>query len=99
MGIEGLTPAGRVNDVIIRHRDGTKLVPAETLRAAIGNTLIPSVFFELELSGSDAIFSGRGSGHGVGLCQWGAEEMAETGHDFQAILLHYYPGTSLKQLD
>jgi len=99
MGIEGLTPAGRVNDVIIRHRDGTKLVPAETLRAAIGNTLIPSVFFELELSGSDAIFSGRGSGHGVGLCQWGAEEMAETGHDFQAILRHYYPGTSLKQLD
>jgi stage II sporulation protein D len=99
MTLGEITPAGRVKDVAIRHQGGTKLVPAETLRAAIGNTLIPSVFFELELAGSDAIFSGRGSGHGVGLCQWGAEEMAEKGHDFREILRHYYPGTGLKQMD
>jgi stage II sporulation protein D len=99
MTIGKITPAGRVKDVAIRHQGGTKRVPAETLRAAIGNTLIPSVFFELELMGSDAVFSGRGSGHGIGLCQWGAEEMAEKGHGFREIILHYYPGTGLKQMD
>ncbi len=95
MGIEGITPAGRVKDVAIRYPGGRKLVPAEMLRAAVGNTLIPSVFFELEMSSGNPVFSGRGSGHGVGMCQWGAEEMAGRGHDFKSILSHYYPGTSL----
>ena len=99
MGIEGITPAGRVKNVTIHHQSGKKLVPAERLRAAVGNTLIPSVFFELEVSEGDAVFSGRGSGHGVGLCQWGAEEMAGSGHDFKAILSHYYPGTSLVRME
>lgn len=95
LGVEGITPAGRVRDVAIRSAGGKKLVPAEMLRAAIGNTLIPSVFFELELLEGEAVFSGRGSGHGVGLCQWGAEEMAGRGRDFRSILSHYYPGTIL----
>jgi stage II sporulation protein D (peptidoglycan lytic transglycosylase) len=99
MTIGKITAAGRVKDVAILHQGGTKRVPAETLRAAIGTTLIPSVFFELELMGNEAVFSGRGSGHGVGLCQWGAEEMAKNGHDFREILQHYYPGTGLKQRD
>jgi stage II sporulation protein D len=50
------------------------------------------------MSAGDAVFSGRGNGHGVGMCQWGAKEMAEKGHDFKSILSHYYPGTSLMRL-
>jgi len=99
MSIRGITPAGRVKEVAIRSSRGEFLIPAESLRAAIGNTLVPSVFFELELDGNEAVFSGRGSGHGVGLCQWGAEEMAERGYDFKAILSHYYPGTNIIQLN
>jgi stage II sporulation protein D (peptidoglycan lytic transglycosylase) len=98
MDIKGITPAGRVRDVVIRTSKGKRFIPAESLRAALGNTLIPSVFFELALEGDEAVFSGRGMGHGVGLCQWGAEEMAEKGHDFEAILAHYYPGTKLVRL-
>jgi len=98
MSIQGITPAGRVKAVSIRSSQGTLLVPAESLRAAIGNSTIPSVFFELGIEGGDAVFSGRGSGHGVGLCQWGAEEMAERGLDYRTILSHYYPGTDLLQL-
>jgi stage II sporulation protein D len=96
-----ITPAGRVRDVAIRHTGGTTIVPAETLRAAVGNALIPSVFFEMELSltGHELVFSGRGMGHGVGLCQWGAEEMARRKFGYQAILGHYYPGTGLTSLD
>jgi stage II sporulation protein D len=96
-----ITPAGRVRDVAIRHAGGATVVPAETLRAAVGNALIPSVFFELELSqtGRELVFSGRGMGHGVGLCQWGAEEMARRKFSYQAILSHYYPGTDLAAME
>ncbi len=92
-----ITPAGRVRDVVIGHTRGATVVPAETLRAAVGNAVIPSVFFELELSqsGRELVFSGRGMGHGVGLCQWGAEEMARRNFGYQAILGHYYPGTGI----
>ncbi len=99
MGIGDITPAGRVKEVVITHGGGKLMVPAEDLRAALGNTQIPSVFFELELAGREAVFSGRGRGHGVGLCQWGAEEMALRGYDYQAILIHYYPGTKLTRLE
>jgi stage II sporulation protein D len=99
MDIKGITPAGRVKNVVIRDQSGEKLVPAERFRAAVGNTLVPSVFFELEMSEGEAVFSGRGNGHGVGLCQWGAEEMAESGRDFKFILSHYYPGTSLVRME
>ena len=42
-----------------------------------------------------AVFSGKGWGHGVGLCQVGAYGMAVRGADYKEILAHYYPGTSV----
>ena len=39
--------------------------------------------------------SGRGWGHGVGLCQIGAAVMASRGHTYEDILAHYYPGSIL----
>jgi stage II sporulation protein D len=44
------------------------------------------------------LFSGRGWGHGVGLCQVGAYGMAVRGHDYRDILAHYYTGTRLGAL-
>ena len=38
---------------------------------------------------------GPKNGHGVGLCQWGAHDMAQRGHDYVAILTHYYTGVNL----
>lgn len=98
MRIEAITLAGRVKRVSVQSSGKTFSVSGETLRAALGNTVIPSVFFELELVENEAVFSGRGNGHGVGLCQWGAKEMAQRGYDFKSILSHYYPGTDLMQL-
>ena len=51
----------------------------------------------IEKSGSDFVFYGRGWGHGVGLCQWGAMAMAEQGYTAEKILMHYYPGTSVRK--
>jgi stage II sporulation protein D len=43
------------------------------------------------------VLSGRGAGHAVGLCQWGAKEMAEHGYSYATILAYYFPGTELKR--
>lgn len=43
-------------------------------------------------------FSGRGWGHGVGLCQVGSYGMARRGHDYRAILGHYYSGAALQKI-
>ena len=46
-----------------------------------------------------ATLEGRGYGHGVGMCQWGAIGRARAGHDFRTILRTYYPGTSVGYAD
>jgi stage II sporulation protein D len=90
-----VTPAGRVKNVIFRNGGGSTSVPAETIRAALGYSNIPSIFFEPELIDQEVVFSGRGLGHGIGLCQWGAKDMARNGADYKAIISHYYPGTAV----
>jgi len=99
VNVAKLTPGGRVQRVAVRSADRTILVPGDTFRTALGNTVIPSVFFEMERIGNDIVFSGRGRGHGVGLCQWGAKVMAQKGYDYKEILSHYYPGTGLSRLN
>lgn len=56
---------------------------------------VRSSFFKL-LPGKDyVLLDGIGSGHGVGLCQWGAEGMGRKGFKYREILRHYYPGTEV----
>ena len=43
------------------------------------------------------VLHGAGWGHGVGLCQIGAAVMAEKGHLFDEILLHYFSGASIRK--
>src|SRR5205807_3084627 len=70
-----------------------------SLRFAVDRMLgwnkIRSDLYELRDSGGSVVFSGRGSGHGVGLCQAGAEEMAREGKTYKEILSFYYPGTQV----
>ena len=42
------------------------------------------------------LVKGYGAGHGVGMSQWGAREMAEKGAGFRKILKHYYTGVQIK---
>ena len=48
-------------------------------------------------SGPTVRIFGRGSGHGVGLSQWGAKTMAEQGWSFKQILDYYFPETTIGQ--
>ncbi len=45
----------------------------------------------------DVIVKGQGSGHGVGMCQWGTLGMSRLGYNYLQILSHYYPGTIVKK--
>ncbi|MBQ9404247.1 MAG: stage II sporulation protein SpoIID, partial [Synergistaceae bacterium] len=54
--------------------------------------------YSIEKSGNDFVFYGRGWGHGVGLCQYGAMAMAEQGYKAEDILAHYYPGTIVRKI-
>ena len=74
-------------------------VSASSLRFAIGRSFgwnrIRSDLYEVENTPTSVIFNGHGAGHGVGLCQAGAEEMAREGKSYRQILEFYYPGTQL----
>ena len=65
------------------------------INRALGWNKIRSDLYDARNSGDKVLFSGRGSGHGVGLCQSGAEEMARQGKSFEQILRFYFPGTEL----
>ena len=60
---------------------------------------VKSSYFKI-LSGKDyVLLDGVGSGHGVGMCQWGAEGMARKGFKYREIMRHYYPGTEVRLHD
>ncbi len=90
--------AGRVATLGIMHSDGELIIRGEDLRKAVGYTVVPSTQFTIKLIGEDLILSGYGAGHAVGLCQWGAKELAELGYSFASILRYYYPGTELQDV-
>ena len=99
--ISAITPlaysrAGRVATLRIVHSSGELTLRGEDLRKAVGYTVVPSTQFVVESVGQDVVFSGYGAGHAVGLCQWGAKELAELGYSFSSILRYYYPGTEIQ---
>jgi len=64
---------------------------------SLGWNMIKSSRFEVSRDGGDFVFRGSGFGHGLGLCQEGAHEMARLGFSYSQIISHYFPGTSVKR--
>ena len=58
-----------------------------------------SPHFQINLDNDRVTFEGRGHGHGVGFCQWGAKGQAEQGRSSIEIIRHYYPGAELTDLN
>jgi stage II sporulation protein D len=52
---------------------------------------------EIQMHARHVELTGRGFGHGVGLCQWGAQAMAQAGHHAERILKTYYPGATIQR--
>ena len=78
--------------------DKSIAVSGNRLRRIIGYTHIFSTMFKVEKRGSEIVFSGSGSGHGVGMSQWGAYTLAKNGKNYSDILKFYYRGTQIKSL-
>jgi stage II sporulation protein D len=92
------TPSGRVEFLTVTASNSVT-VPGLTFRFAVGRNIgwerLKSNWYDAHTEDDRIVFNGRGSGHGVGLCQVGAEVMGEEGHSYREILSFYYPGTRL----
>ena len=86
MQVEAYTPGDRINTLSI---DGT-LYKGTELRTKLS---LNSAAFNWLIIGDNIVFTTIGYGHGVGMCQYGADGMAKRGYDYREILQQYYPGT------
>jgi stage II sporulation protein D len=97
--ISARTESGRAREVVLRGEGGEVRIAATSLRFAIGRSLgwdsLKSTLFDVRREGDRFVFRGYGNGHGVGLCQKGADVMASEGRSYRDILAFYYPGTSV----
>ena len=58
-----------------------------------------STHFTISTTDTSITFHTEGYGHGVGMSQYGAKRMAEDGKSYEEILLHYYTGTEISDID
>jgi stage II sporulation protein D len=89
---------GRITALKVECEDGEKIIRINPFRMAMGPDLIKSGFFDMEAKADSIIFTGRGWGHGVGMCQKGAKILAEHGKSFDSILRYYFRGATTKKM-
>jgi stage II sporulation protein D len=98
VAVQSRTASGRAQGLELMTSAGTRPLLAVELRQLLGYARLPSLYFEASNEGGFAVFRGKGSGHGVGLCQWGARGRALKGASYREILAHYYPGAEIRRM-
>jgi len=100
INVSARTPSGRTKTLqfSLGNSSGVPL-SASSFRFAVGRALgwntLKSDWYDVSTQAGHFIFNGRGVGHGVGLCQTGAAEMARQGKGYREILEFYYPTAAL----
>lgn len=95
--ITDLTRSGRVKNLVIRQEGGRELnMGGNQFRTMVDPAMIKSALFIVKKNGKTVRFEGKGSGHGVGMSQWGALVMAREGFGYQDILKFYFPGLDIR---
>jgi stage II sporulation protein D (peptidoglycan lytic transglycosylase) len=98
------TQSGRVGQLRVETTLGSFVLRGNDMRyvlRSVGGEILNSTYFSVAVertrTGALArlVLHGRGYGHGVGMCQWGAIGRARAGQDFRTILRTYYSGTAL----
>jgi stage II sporulation protein D len=91
------TASGRAGTLVLTGASASVRISADSFRFAVGRELgwntLRSDRYQVQASNGRITFAGSGSGHGVGLCQLGAEQMGADGRSYRDILAFYYPGT------
>lgn len=77
----------------------TAEVAGADFRVAVGPEKMRSIWLtQFEVKDGKLVTAGTGFGHGVGMCQWGANEMAREGDSPEEIVKHYFPKVTIKKL-
>ena len=94
-GSSDRSPSGRVRSAEFVGTKGRITLSGNDLRSTFS---LPSTLFSIRVGKTDINFSGYGSGHGLGLSQWGAQALADKGKSYKDILFHYYTDVTLEKL-
>jgi spoIID/lytB domain protein len=94
-GSSDRSPSGRVRSAEFVGTKGRVTLSGNELRSTFS---LPSTLFSIRVGKTDINFSGYGSGHGLGLSQWGAKAFADKGKSYKDILFHYYTDVTLEKL-
>jgi stage II sporulation protein D len=100
------TRSGRVGEMRIVFERGEIRIPGSDVRSVLrpeADRWLLSAAFQLTVTRANGevtrvVAAGAGSGHGVGMCQWGAIGRARAGQDYREILSTYFPGTKLEKV-
>ena len=103
---QGKTQSGRIAALIVQTESGSYTLKGNDIRFVLRDpkgTILNSTFFDYTASTnggevSNLTINGRGYGHGIGMCQWGAIGRARAGQDYRTILETYYPGTTIGRI-
>jgi stage II sporulation protein D len=105
---ERTTPQGRIISMRVVGDAGTRSIKGETLRSILDLRstkfkVIPEYSPTRGNQKSQQLpiafqIQGKGFGHGLGMSQWGAYNMARQGRDYRQIVLHYYKNTILAKI-
>ena len=91
-------PSGRIVELEIVGSKRSLTVGKELMiRRWLSESHLKSSAFTISYDDDRIILTGRGWGHGVGLCQIGAAVMGEKGYAYSEILSHYFPGSVLEK--
>jgi len=94
IAISKRTPSNRVLELtVFSHKP--HVISGNAFRKASGFQTIQSLLFDMIKVPGGYRFEGTGNGHGVGLSQWSAKEMAERGYKYHDIIFYFYDGTEL----
>lgn len=91
------TDTGRATNLTLRTSKGSKTVACGKFRLATG--IRSCKISKVSVRKKDVHFEGKGYGHGIGMCQDGANGMAQSGKDYRKILKNYYPGAKLAEIN
>ena len=100
------TPSGRVAALTVETESGSYTLRGNDIRFVLRDpkgAILNSTLFTLSAAASGGEVSsltlnGRGYGHGIGMCQWGAIGRARAGQNYRTILGTYYPGTTIGRI-
>jgi stage II sporulation protein D len=103
---EGKTPSGRVAALTVQTESGSYTLRGNDIRFVLRDpkgVILNSTLFSLSAATtgggvSSLTLNGRGYGHGIGMCQWGAIGRARAGQNYRTILETYYPGTTIGRI-